>query len=135
MRSVAVIALTALLCAVGAGVAGAATARPGPTGDVVPTVPRTAPDQATTIATTDSPGRHAVVGRIVAIRPRGIAVMPRDRKPVIVRVIDGTKVRVDGHRASINDLKVGDIVIAVGRPANGGSLVARAVKVLPNAPG
>jgi hypothetical protein len=118
-----VIAALGLVAMIGAAFAGAASAPPPHTGFEVPEAAPTPPID-TTDATQPPPKRFSVIGVIVGIREQRLAIRVKSREqPVLVALRPGTVVRLNRQAATLEDFKVNDKVVVVGRPGPRGNVI------------
>ena len=76
------------------------------------------------------PVRRTLMGVIVGIRDQRIGVqIPEQDRPVIVGTRPPTLIRIDKQKATLDDLRVGDRVLIVGRPGPQGNLLAVGIRV------
>ena len=118
-----VIAALGLVAVIGAAFAGAASAPPPHTEIDVPAAAPTPPID-TGDAAQPPPKRFSVIGVIVGIREQRLAIRVKSREqPVLVALRPGTVVRLNRQAATLEDFKVNDKVVVVGRPGPRGNVI------------
>jgi hypothetical protein len=79
--------------------------------------------------------RHALLGKVKEIDGKAVTLShltQTDREFSIV-IVKGTKIKIKGQEesASVNDIKVGDVVVAVGTVNKGGTIAATKIFIVP----
>ena len=77
---------------------------------------------------------HGVVGSIVTMTPTSITVEDRDGTEKTITVGADTVVKKLRATVPIDQLKQGDIIVAIGDPGEDGKISAKLVRILPPPP-
>ncbi|MPZ13265.1 MAG: hypothetical protein GEU73_02360 [Chloroflexi bacterium] len=137
LRFGTIVALLFVAVVVASGVVGAAAApSPVPEPEPAPEVqagpegkpePESAPDE----AAAPSSVPHSAIGIVRRIRPQSLTVEVTSLdSPLVVTVRPSTALRIGGRRVTTQDLRVGDVVLAIGRPGPRENLVASVVALV-----
>jgi Domain of unknown function (DUF5666) len=77
------------------------------------------------------PGGHGATGAIASVSSSTMVIIGPDKVEKIVIMDGSTEIRKFRDTIASKDLRVGDMVIALGTPDGDGKIVARLVRVLP----
>lgn len=77
------------------------------------------------------PGGHGAVGKIIKITGSEIVVADRENIEKTLIIDQDTLVRKLRNNATTTDLKVGDMVVAIGAPSDDGRIAAKLIRLIP----
>ena len=80
-------------------------------------------------APTVQAGQSAVLGTIVAVRPRGVVVLTGKRQRVVVQLDRTSVVRKNGKRVARTELRAGLRVVVLGKVGDNGQMQGRTIAI------
>ncbi|MBI5879329.1 MAG: hypothetical protein HZB53_16905 [Chloroflexi bacterium] len=104
--------------------------------DTLPTVVPTTPAPAATPPPNATPAPQGLTGRIVQFDPRSqaIIVLTRANKVVTVTLHPATIARMNGERVRVRDMRLGDVVVVLGKRNAYGGVDATLITIKPRPP-
>ena len=79
------------------------------------------------------PGGHGASGTVVRVTPPTMLVATQDNLEKTIRWNDDTTVRKYRNSVDGSEIKVNDSVVVIGYPNDDGEIVARLIRIVPNA--
>lgn len=75
---------------------------------------------------------NGVIGEVMQINGQQIVVKGKNDTERIVNITDKTTIKYQNKNMAVTDLKVGDNVVIIGSPNEGGQLEAMLIRVMPD---
>jgi hypothetical protein len=79
-------------------------------------------------------GGHGAAGKILRISLSSIVVADRDNVEKVIAIDTDTSVKNFRNDIKVADLKIGDFVVVLGSPDEGGQIIAKLIRLMPEPP-